>query len=86
MKFRGSLQPQSQPPAPQPYQRFVPIAPESVMAEGIPWHGFFALDTKTGSLCRTVMLKTFPKGPSDWANDILSCYDVLQAEKEAAKH
>jgi hypothetical protein len=83
-----SLQPQPQSaasPAKTNYQRFVPIAPESVMTQGVPWHGYFALDTQTGSLCRTVMFKNFPKG-SDWANDILSCSDILAAEKEAAKH
>ena len=39
------------------YQRFVPIANPDVLGgparEVIPWHGFFALDTKTGQLCRT---------------------------------
>ena len=42
---------------PPRYQRFVPIAADivggSAIREGVPWHGFFALDTKTGQLCRT---------------------------------
>jgi hypothetical protein len=67
-------QPQNQPPM-LPYQRFVPIAPESVMAEGIPWHGFFALDTKTGTLCVTLETKDFPKGAAEWANNVPKCND-----------
>jgi hypothetical protein len=36
-----------------PYQRFVPIpAPQSGMM-GVPWTGYFALDTKTGQICLT---------------------------------
>ena len=35
------------------YQRFVPVpAPQSGMA-GVPWTGFFALDTQVGQLCVT---------------------------------
>ena len=67
-------QPPSQPPAKPHYQRFVPIAPEVVMTEGVPWHGFFALDTKTGTLCRT-MIKDF--GPGQWANDVPICSQLL---------
>ncbi len=33
-------------------QRFVPTNAESAK-EGVPWSGFFALDTQTGQLCRT---------------------------------
>ena len=37
----------------QPYQRFVPVpAPQSGMT-GVPWTGYFALDTQIGQLCRT---------------------------------
>jgi hypothetical protein len=43
-------------PAPKsnsPYQRFVPVpAPQAGMM-GVPWTGYFALDTKTGQLCLT---------------------------------
>jgi len=34
-------------------QRFVLIGPPESNRTGIPWHGFFALDTETGQLCRT---------------------------------
>jgi hypothetical protein len=34
-------------------QRFVPIGPPEPDRMGIPWHGYFALDTETGQLCRT---------------------------------
>ena len=69
------------------YQRFLPIQPTNGMMEGIPWHGFFALDTKTGSLCRTVSYDVFPKGkPDDLGHSLLSCSDILRAEQEAAKH
>lgn len=38
---------------PIPYQRFVPVpAPQAGMM-GVPWTGYFALDTKTGQLCLT---------------------------------
>jgi hypothetical protein len=50
------------------------------MSEGIPWHGFFALDTKTGTLCRTMVDKEFPKG--SWANDIPACNQVLVANPD----
>lgn len=34
-------------------QRFLPISPTEPDRQGVPWHGFFALDTETGQLCRT---------------------------------
>lgn len=71
----------------QNFQRFVPIPAESVITQGVPWHGFFALDTKTGELCTTVRYDLLPKGPADdLAHSLLSCSNILQAEKEAAKH
>src|SRR5580704_1952136 len=56
------------------YQRFVPVPADGFFTEGVPWHGYFALDTKTGSLCITLTsaIKTF-KGPSEWANDVPNC-------------
>jgi hypothetical protein len=74
-----SLQQQPRSAAPPPklhYQRFLPIAPESVMTEGVPWHGYFALDTKTGTLCSAIKGRVF-KGASEWANDVPSCENVL---------
>jgi hypothetical protein len=35
-----------------PYQRFVPVSAQAGMM-GVPWTGYFALDTKTGQLCLT---------------------------------
>lgn len=66
----------ARPPANLPYQRFVPIPPDSGMREGVPWHGYFALDTKTGTLCITLEFKDFPKGNSDWANGVPKCNDI----------
>lgn len=69
-----------------PYQRFVPVPAEAVMTEGVPWHGFFALDTKTGELCTTVGYDLLPKGRADdLAHSLLSCSNILRAEKEAVK-
>jgi hypothetical protein len=62
------------------YQRFVPIPPDTIPAEGVPWHGYFALDTKTGTLCRTIIYHDFPKGA--WANDIPACSQVLTANPD----
>ena len=79
-----STRPQSTtPPAKPQYQRFVSIATDGFFIEGIPWHGYFALDTKTGTLCRTIKFKVFPKGsPIEWANDVPSCNDILAANPD----
>jgi hypothetical protein len=67
-------------------QRFVSIPAETVMTQGVPWHGFFALDTKTGVLCTTVSYNILPKGSADdLAHSLLSCSNILRAESEAAK-
>jgi hypothetical protein len=60
--------------------RFVPIAPYNegrMPVVGIPWHGFFALDTRTGSLCRT-MNKEFPQ--SEWVNRLPLCIDLFSGK------
>lgn len=72
----------SKPTAKEHYQRFVPIPAEAVMSEGIPWHGFFALDTKTGTLCVTLESKEFAKGPSDWANGVPKCNDIWRNDHD----
>jgi hypothetical protein len=84
----GSFQPQSTMLPVTPYcQRFVPIPADYLPTQGIPWHGFFALDTKTGELCTTVSYDILPKGPADdLAHSVLSCSNILRAEKEAVKH
>lgn len=38
----------------QPYQRFVPVPAPQAQMTGVPWTGFFALDTQIGRLCLTV--------------------------------
>ncbi len=60
------------------YQRFVPIGPDTTK-QGVPWFVFFALDTKTGLLCRT----------ADWQlkdswGTLPTCYDLF-AESEALR-
>ena len=68
-------------------QRFVPIPAGSVMTQGVPWNGFFALDTETGELCTTVRYDLLPKGPADdLEHSLLGCSNILRAEKEAVKH
>ena len=62
------------------HQRFLPIAPQNGMLQGVPWHGFFALDTTTGQLCRTVD-RTF-SGQSEWANDVHLCADLKNGQRE----
>jgi hypothetical protein len=72
-----STQPQPERPAAKPpYQRFVPVQALPYVVEGVPWHGYFALDTKTGTLCSTVKDRAF-KGVSEWANDVPPCSQVL---------
>lgn len=56
----GCMSPAQQPPkqevevnaAPCPFQRFQPLNAEG-QKTGVPWSGFFALDTQTGRLCKT---------------------------------
>jgi hypothetical protein len=55
------------PPKPPPYQRFLPIPGQGFFMAGVPWNGYFALDTKTGILCLTVadfIPKDFPNTPT----------------------
>jgi hypothetical protein len=60
----------------QPYQRFIPIHREPGNLTGVPWSGAFALDTKTGMLCRTYA--TEDNGEKDkWAALDL-CFDLYK--------
>jgi hypothetical protein len=70
------------PPVKANCQRFVPIPADTVMTEGVPWHGFFALDTKTGTLCVTLEFKDFPKGVSEWANGIPKCNNIWRNDHD----
>jgi hypothetical protein len=74
-------QPQNQPLAKPHYQRFVPIPAAGFFTEGVPWNGYFALDTKTGALCSTMKGRVF-KGPSEWANDVPICEQLLAANPD----
>ena len=66
---------------PAHYQRFVPIPADGFFVEGVPWHGFFALDTKTGTLCVTLQTKAFPKDVSEWANGVPKCNDIWRNDQ-----
>ena len=77
----------SQPRRDIPYQRFVPASQQGNVV-GVPWAGFFALDTKTGQLCLTVSKsdawdKYKVKGPptvkEPW-NSLPVCNDILIEE------
>jgi len=48
-----------------PYQRFIPVPRQPENVQGVPWSGMFALDTKTGMLCRTYEVNTLSNGFSD---------------------
>jgi len=75
------------PPAKPHYQRFVPIPTDGFFTEGIPWHGYFALDTKTGTLCSTIKDRLMTRklnftGASEWANGVPSCEVILGANPD----
>jgi hypothetical protein len=64
----GCNNPPAATPAPQGhYQRFIPVNNPPAGMQGVPWTGYFALDTKTGLLCLTVddfIPKNFPNTPT----------------------
>jgi hypothetical protein len=62
-------------PSPVPYQRFMPIAP--LPYESALWHGAFALDTKTGQLCKTISWQS--PGTTDLVqslNQVKTCLEL----------
>src|SRR5271165_396526 len=61
------------------YQRFVPVGPDS-SKQGVPWVGFFALDTKTGQLCRTA---DWEFKEQNWAT-IPTCYSLYESGTKKA--
>jgi hypothetical protein len=63
------------------YQRFVPVPAEQFARQGVPWHGYFALDTRTGTLCRTIPFERLG-GPAEWANNVPDCQAVLRASPD----
>jgi hypothetical protein len=75
------------PPAKPHYQRFVPLPADAFFVEGVPWHGYFALDTKTGTLCSTIKDRLMTRklnfaGASEWANGVPSCEVILGANPD----
>ncbi len=54
LEQKGAGPPQTTMVSKPHYQRFLPVPPVSSGTVGVPWNGYFALDTKTGQLCRTV--------------------------------
>ena len=53
------------------YQRFVPIPAGAVMPDIPGGSGYYALDTKTGTLCRTV------PGAANWVGAPPTCKELL---------
>lgn len=64
----------------QAYQRFVPLEGNPLHMVGVPWQGFFALDTKTGMLCQTVGMEF--TGDAKWAGEIPTCEAAAAAHPE----
>jgi hypothetical protein len=57
--------------APTHFKRFVPVPLDG--RQGLPWSGFFALDTETGQLCRTSNFVL--EGDAGWMT-IPTCVDL----------
>jgi hypothetical protein len=55
------------------FQRFLPIPPQPQFMEGLPAADHFALDTKTGQLCKTYDWDI----PRSDTNPIPTCRDLL---------
>jgi len=55
-----------------PYQRFVPMPRQPENVQGVPWSGAFALDTKTGQLCRT-----YDGGVTEKWDGLVPCIDLF---------
>jgi hypothetical protein len=53
-------------------QRFLPVSPPAQFVQGVPWHGFFALDTQTGQLCRTTILEL----GKEYMASVPTCYSL----------
>jgi hypothetical protein len=55
-------------------QRFVPVPASQSGMTGLPWTGFFALDTKTGQLCLT---STMSRGHLADYQDLPLCLSLM---------
>jgi hypothetical protein len=62
-------------------QRFVPVGLAENDRSGVPWHGFFALDTQTGQLCKTTS-HSFDKPEYE---RLPSCYSLASSLPIASK-
>jgi hypothetical protein len=51
------------------------------MTQGVPWHGFFALDTDTGQLCRTTILIL----SEDYMSSVPTCYSLYEESAQQSK-
>lgn len=58
-------------------QRFIPVTPDT-NRQGVPWSGFFALDTKTGQLCRTT---SWEFNNPNW-DTLPTCYSLNESENK----
>jgi hypothetical protein len=61
-----------------PVQRFLPLNAES-QKSGVPWSGFFALDSQTGQLCRTTSRQF-----GNEFDQIPACLSIAQGVKAAS--
>jgi hypothetical protein len=55
------------------FQRFLPIAPTATNVIGVPWHGYLALDSKTGLLCKTVSIQFGENTVRDVIHNLPEC-------------
>jgi hypothetical protein len=67
------------------YQRFVPIAPDPLGWAGRPWHGMFALDTRTGQLCKTIPWSLQGQGLQSVLNNAPLCKTLVEADLGSRK-
>jgi hypothetical protein len=44
--------------------------------QGVPWHGFFALDTQTGQLCRTTIFEL----NKDFDSSVPPCFSLFKGQ------
>jgi len=58
---------------PAGYQRFIPMPRQPENVTGVPWSGAFALDTKTGQLCRT-----YDGGVDEKWNGLALCVELYK--------
>ena len=63
-------------------RRFLPVSAPPKDMIGVPWTGFFALDSRTGQLCVTRNIRD--KDP-EWVTDLPECVELYSfSEKELA--